>query len=64
MKKILLAAVTVCLTISPVIAQDTQMGRKVTDYTTGPKILADILLENILIQARMVSTAETVSASA
>ena len=38
MKKILLAAVTVCLTISPVIAQDTQMGRKVTDYTTGPKI--------------------------
>ena len=38
MKKILLAAVAVCLTLSPVMAQDVQMGRKVTDYTTGPKI--------------------------
>ena len=38
MKKILLAAVAACLTLSPVMAQDVQMGRKVTDYTTGPKI--------------------------
>lgn len=38
MKKILLAAVALCLTVAPAIAQDVELGRKVTDYTTGPKV--------------------------
>ncbi len=38
MKKILLTAVLASLTAISAIAQDVQLGRKVTDYTTGPKI--------------------------
>ena len=38
MKKLLLTALTACLTIIPAVAQDLQYGRKVTDSTTGPKI--------------------------
>ena len=37
MKK-LLFAVLACLTVLPVMSQDIQYGRKVTDNTTGPKI--------------------------
>ena len=37
MKK-LLFAVLACLTVLPVMSQEVQYGRKVTDYTTGPKI--------------------------
>ena len=37
MKK-LLFAVLACITVIPVMSQDVQYGRKVTDYTTGPKI--------------------------
>ena len=38
MKKLFLTAVAACLTIIPAIAQDLQYGRKITDFTTGPKI--------------------------
>ena len=37
MKKMFFTAVTACLTVLPALAQDARAGRKVTDYTTGPK---------------------------
>lgn len=37
MKK-LLFAVLACLTVLPVMSQEVQYGRKITDYTTGPKV--------------------------
>ena len=38
MKKLFLTVIAACLTIVPVVAEDGQYGRKVTDFTTGPKI--------------------------
>ncbi|MBR5935578.1 MAG: porin [Bacteroidaceae bacterium] len=38
MKKKFLTAIAVFLTVLPALAQDTQYGRKITDFTTGPKI--------------------------
>ena len=38
MKKLFLTVVAACLTVVPVMAEDGQYGRKVTDFTTGPKI--------------------------
>ena len=38
MKKIFLTAIAALFTVMPAIAQDVEYGRKVTDYTTGPKI--------------------------
>lgn len=38
MKKILFTVVIASLTFISAIAQDVQMGRKVTDYTTSPKV--------------------------
>ena len=38
MKKNLLTVIAAFLTFAPAIAQDVQYGRKVTDFTTGPKI--------------------------
>ena len=38
MKKILLTAAALLLAVIPALAQDVEFGRKVTDYTTGPKV--------------------------
>ena len=38
MKKLFFTVVLAGLTVIPAIAQDVELGRKVTDYTTGPKI--------------------------
>lgn len=37
MKKIIFAVIAACITLSPVIAQDVQYGRKVTDFASTPK---------------------------
>ena len=37
MKKLLFAVLS-CLTVLPVMSQEVQYGRKITDYTTGPKV--------------------------
>jgi hypothetical protein len=38
MKKLFFTVVLAGLTVIPALAQDVELGRKVTDYTTGPKI--------------------------
>ena len=38
MKKLFLTFISACLAIIPSIAEDVQYGRKITDYTTGPKV--------------------------
>lgn len=38
MKRLFLTAIATCLTILPVMAEDVQYGRNVSDNTTGPKV--------------------------
>lgn len=38
MKKLFLTFISACLAIIPSMAEDVQYGRKITDYTTGPKV--------------------------
>ncbi|MBO7111955.1 MAG: porin [Bacteroidaceae bacterium] len=38
MKKLFLTFIAACLAIIPSMAEDVQYGRKITDYTTGPKV--------------------------
>ena len=38
MKRLFLTFAVICLTIIPTMAEENQYGRKVTDFTTGPKV--------------------------